>query len=96
MILELTTDNVITLVGFIGASVSGALGYGIKMVSQQNKDLKEELDEVRDVLQKTRESYVTNERFDKVTDKIMGKLDEIMTLLATKPDKIDCFERCAK
>lgn len=90
MILELTTDNVISIVAIFGAGISSVLGFGIRIVSNQNKELKAELDEVRDGLQKTRESYVTNERFDKVTDSIMGKLDEIMRLLSTKPDKSFC------
>lgn len=96
MIFELTTDNIIALVAIAGTAISGALGFGINIVSNQNKALKDELDDVRNCLQNTRESYVTNERFDKVTDKIMGKLDEIMKLLSTKPDKADCFERCSK
>lgn len=87
MILELTTDNIIAICGFIGTAIAGVFGFYIR-------SLKQELDEVRDCLQNTRESYVTNERFDKVTDKIMGKLDEIMMLLNSKPDKSDCFERC--
>lgn len=94
MMLELTTDNIIAIVGLIGTAVAGLLGFGINMVANQNKALKEELDDVRSTVQNTRENYVTNERFDKVTDKIMGKLDEIMILLSTKPDKSDCFERC--
>ena len=96
MVFELSTDNIIAIAGLIGTAVSGALGFGINMVWNQNKALKEELDDVRSTVQNTRENYVTNERFDKVTDKIMGKLDEIMTLLSTKPDKTDCFERCSK
>ena len=76
--------------------VSTLFGFWMRGVSQQNEALKDELDELRDALTNTRMTYVTNERFDKVTDKIMGKLDEIMTLLATKPDKTECFERCAK
>jgi hypothetical protein len=90
VILELTTDNIISIVAILGAGVSTVLGFGIRLVSNQNKELKEELDGVRDCLQNTRESYVTNERFDKVTDKIMGKLDAITELLSTKPDKGFC------
>jgi hypothetical protein len=90
MIFELSTDNIIALCGVGGTIVMGALGLGIRIVSNQNEALKKELDDVRDCLQNTRESYVTNERFDKVTDKIMGKLDEIMTLLSQKPDKGFC------
>jgi hypothetical protein len=96
MMFELSTDNIIALCGIGGTIVTGVLGFGIRIVSNQNDALKKELDDVRDCLQNTRESYVTNERFDKVTDKIMGKLDEIMMLLSTKPDKNDCFERCKK
>jgi hypothetical protein len=90
MIFELSTDNIIALCSVGVSIVMGALGLGIRIVSNQNEALKKELDDVRDCLQNTRESYVTNERFDKVTDKIMGKLDEIMMLLSTKPDKGFC------
>jgi Tfp pilus assembly protein PilN len=104
IVLELSTDNVLVIVGFVGVVINAFVAIWMRSVSLHNKiseqrsdalqksndELKKEIDELRDCVQDTRESYVTNERFDKVTDKIMGKLDEIMTLLNTKPDKGFC------
>jgi DNA repair exonuclease SbcCD ATPase subunit len=104
VIVELSTDNVLVMAGFAGVVANAFLALWMRSVSLHNKiseerstalqksndELKKEIDELRDCVQDTRESYVTNERFDKVTDKIMGKLDEIMTLLSSKPDREFC------
>jgi len=107
VILELSTDNVLVIAGFLGVIANAVWMRSVSLhnkISEQRSDmlqkgndaLKKELDDLRECVQDTRESYVTNERFDRVTDKIMGKLDAITDLLSTKPDKADCFERCSK
>jgi hypothetical protein len=90
VILELTTDNIISLCGLAGTVVTGILGIGIRLVSKQNDVLKAELDELRDCVQDTRLNYVTNERFDSAMHKVDAKLDKIMDLIASKPDKSFC------
>lgn len=92
--IELSTDNVIMLAGGV---ISAMFGLWMRSVSLHNAisekrsdELKKELDELRACVQETRETYVTSERFEKVTDNIVGKLDEIMKLLANKPDKGFC------
>ena len=101
MILELSTDNVIEIAAIGGACITAIGGWmfalWMKSVSLHNKisekrseDLKKELDELRECMQDTRETYVTSARFEKVTDNIMGKLDEIMKLLSEKPNREFC------
>jgi hypothetical protein len=101
MILELSTDNVIEIVvaGCAAAATIGGwfIAMWMKAMSAHNKisearsdALKKELDELRDCMRDTRENYVTSARFEKVTDNIVEKLDEIMKLLSAKPDRDFC------
>jgi hypothetical protein len=101
MIVELSTDNVIEIViaGCVTVATIGGwfIALWMREVSAHNKisearsdALKKELDELRDTMRDTRETYVTSARFEKVTDNIMGKLDEIMKLLSAKPDRDFC------
>lgn len=90
MIFELTTDNIISLCGLAGTATASVLGIGIRIVSNQNKALKEELDELRDCVQDTRLNYVTNERFDSAMQRVDFKLDKIMESVANKPDRSFC------
>ena len=83
MVIELTTDNVLVIAGLFGTFTTSLLGYWMKSVSAQNKELKKELDELSESLQDTRENYVTNAKFDKAMDKVDAKLDKIMNSLST-------------
>jgi hypothetical protein len=101
MILELSTDNIIEIIIAGGAGVATISGWFVAMwmremrahnkISEARSDaLKKELDELRDTMRDTRETYVTSARFEKVTDNIVEKLDEIMKLLSAKPDRDFC------
>ena len=90
MILELTTDNILTIIGGCCLLISGALGAGIRVVSNQNQALKAELDELRDCVKDTRENYVTNERFDSAMSKVDAKLDKLIDMIGNKTDMSFC------
>ena len=90
MILELSIDNILTIIGGGCIVVSSALGFGIRIVFNQNGALKKELDDLSDSLQDTRETYVTKSEFKDTTNTMMAKLDRITELLSKKPDRDFC------
>ena len=94
MMIDVSINSVFVMAGSV---ISAMFGLWMRSVSLHNAisekrsdELKKELDELRDCVQETRETYVTSERFEKVTDNIVGKLDEIMSLLSNKPDRNFC------
>ena len=73
----------------------------ITEIKRTNEALARTSDGLRDALQDTRENYVTNVRFEKFTElmnrkleDIMDKFDVILFKLDDKPDKRDCKENC--
>ena len=103
MVFELTQESIIAIIGIFGSAFFGlwmrsvsahnALSEQRSEALQHSNDLlKKELDDLSDCLQDTRETYVTNVRFDKLFDMMMSKFDAIMQKLETKPDRQDCLQ----
>lgn len=76
---------------------SESLEKDILEVKKEIDDARLASNEIREALQNTRESYVTNARFEKFTDlmsekldAIMYRFDAIMIKLESKPDKQEC------
>lgn len=75
----------------------------IHEIKHTNEGLAKSTDTLRSIVQDTRENYVTNVRFEKFTDLMAQKMDNIMLRfdiliekLDEKPNKEDCKTTCSK